>query len=472
MTPSQEVRIEGWSWPSGLPAPVALEETRAGGAAIRHPRARAGMAEALLEALREGRRALAAVPVREIAVALGGAAAEMVRTLGEGVAPVAANADLSPAMARAALIPMAESWTPSALAGLVREEFPVPEALDGFVPSGSRRIRASGHPFALHLGSGSVPGVTVTSLIRALLVKSAVLVKPGAGDVALTVRFAKHARVAHPALASAFAVQYWPGGHRDWDAWERTMFREAGQVVVYGDDGAIESVRARTPASTSLVEHPHRVGVAIVDPVEAPDSAAAAAKAVAFFEQRGCVSAQLFFLVASPAVAARWCDELAGALEALARALPPAEPTAGKASATHQTRGRLALKAAAGEPVRVWSSKDVGWTVALAQVADFAPIGGRTAWVVPVSEPQACLAGLGALPGVLQTVGVAGLRPDDAFAEALFDLGATRIVPLERMPFPNAEWLHDGKRPLGELVRWAEAWRRDADAACLGSPSD
>lgn len=443
---------------------------RAGSATLRYPRAQEDAAAPLLGALRKGRRALALLPAREIAASLGEAAARLVRTLEDDVSAVAANAGLSQAAARAALVPMAESWTPSALVRMVREEFPVPQALDGFVPSGGRRIRASGPPLALLLGSGSVPGVTVTSLIRALLVKSAALVKPGAGDVALTVRFAELARAANPALAPAIAVQYWPGGHKDWDNWERTMFREAGQVVVYGDDATVESVRARTPASTILVEHRHRMGVAIVDPARAPGAARAAAKAVALFDQRGCVSAHIFFVVAGPGEAARWCAELAEELDKLVRALPPAEPAAREASAVHQTRGRLALKAAAGEPVRVWSPGHLGWTVALAPVADFVPVGRRTAWVVPAADPQESLTNLATLPGrVLQTVGVAGLRPDEAFAEALFGLGVARIAPLNRMPFPAAEWLHDGKRPLGELVRWAEAWR--LDDAGPGSPS-
>ncbi len=483
--------LDGWSWPPGVPPPVALAETRAGAATIRYPDARAGTADTLLDALRAGSRALAAVPVREVAAALGAAAVRMTERLDDNLAAVAANAGLSPESTRAALAGMADSWTPSALAKLVREEFPAPEALDGFVPSGSRSIRAAGHPLALHLGSGSVPGVTATSLIRALLVKSAVLVKPGAGDVALTVRFAKLARAAHPALASAIAVQYWPGGHRDWDGWERAMFREVGQVVVYGSDEAIESVRARTPARTNLVEHPHRIGVAIVDPARASASAETAAKAVALFDQRGCVNPQLFFLLAAPAEATRWCGELAGELEKLSRTLPPAAPTSGEASAVHQTRGRLALKAAAGEAVRLWSPahgeslsrtgppahvgapapaeppEALGWTVALARVEDFVPGGARTAWVVPASGPEACLAGLATLldvlptAGVLQTVGVAGPSLGDAFAEALFDLGVARMVPLDRMPFPEAEWLHDGRRPLGELVRWGER-REDA----------
>jgi hypothetical protein len=37
----------------------------------------------------------------------------------------------------------------------------------------------------------------------------------------------------------------------------------------------------------------------------------------------------------------------------------------------------------------------------------------------------------------------------DAFAAA----GATRIVPLERMPWPSPDGHHDGNGPLKELVR-------------------
>ncbi len=469
--------VDGWLWPPEAPRPNSFVEARAGQARVRAPVPEPGRAAALFSSLRAASRRLAARPVQQIAATLGSVATALVRTLNDdALREVAANAALSPAMAREVLAGVAETWTPHALDRLLRAEFPDPRALDGFAPDGDRAVRAAGHGATLHIGSGSVPGATATSMIRALLVKSAVLAKPGTGDVALTVRFAQALREADPVLGAAAAVHYWPGGDPAHDAWERALLHGADQAVVYGADAAIESVRARAPATTRLVEHAHRLGVAVVDPARAPESAAHAARAAALCDQRGCVSAHLFLLLANREEAARWCSALAARLAALHRALPPTPGGAGPLSALHQLRGRLAMKKAASGAVELWTSRSSpsptsgepdaardapGWTVVLATMEEFEPVGFRTAWVVPASDLQGCLEALGPMAPALQTVGLAG-APDEPFSESGFveslaTVGATRIVPLSEMPFPDARWLHDGARPLGELVRWAEA---------------
>ena len=337
-----------------------------------------------------------------------------------------------------------------------------------------RRVRAAAPAVTLHFGAGSVPGVTVTSMIRALLVRSTVLVKPGAGDIALTVRFARLLHRADPRLARAVAVQYWPGGAPEWDGWERDLLRAADQVVVYGGDAAIESVRARAPASTRMIEHPHRIGAAIVDAQAAsgptdgdappgdasvPGSkllaraAQATARAAALFEQRGCVSTHLVLLVGGEAAASAFCSKLADGLAALETELPPGPRTPAEMSSLHQIRGRLAMKGAALRTAATGS-----WTVILASAEAFEPMDGRNVWVVPVDGLERCRELLAPLSPVLQTIGLAGIDGDraTALADDLFAIGATRIVPLDQVPFPAADWLHDGARPLRELARWSE----------------
>ena len=462
MTCRSSAPLAGWLWPSGVPAPEFVDEIRAGDATVRYPRPDPASARTLASALRKAQRRLADRPALEIARTLGRAARRLRQELDEGGPSgatwreVAANARLSAPMIREVVTEMSRSWSGVALARLVRAEFPDPNVLDGFATDGGRRVRASGHPFVVHVGAGSVPGLTIGSICRSLVVKSAVLAKPGAGDVALTVRFARILADADPALAAAVAVQYWPGGVAAHDRWERAVLRIADQVVVHGSDAVVEAIRARAPAATLLTEHPNRLGVAVVDPAADPDAAKQAARAVALFDQRGCVSAHLFLLLADRPQAAAWCNALGGHLAALDASLPPGPPDMGAQSAVRQLHGRLAVKKAASADVEFWAAPDMGWTVVLAGVEHFEPVGSRTAWVVPASSRDACTQMLAGLSPVLQTVGLAGVAPDAEFAEALFGLGAGRIVPLDQMPFPDADWLHDGGRPLGDLVRWCE----------------
>ena len=490
--------LDGWLWPPNLPRPESIATIHAGQARVRSPTPDPQYAGALVSSLRAAAQRLADLPVRQIAATLASAAATFVRQLdGAGLREVAANAALSPEMTREAIRGISESWTPAALDRLLRADFPDPRVLDGFVPEEGRAVRAVGGAATLHIGSGNVPGVAATSMIRALLVKSAVLAKPGTGDVALTVRFARTLRAADPVLGAAVAVHYWPGTDPAHDGWERTLLRLVDQAVVYGADETIESVRTRAPASTRLVEHPHRLGAAVVDPARAPGSAAAAARAAALFDQRGCVSAHLFLVVGERDRAARWCRELADRLADLHHSLPPASAASdsGPLSALHQLRGRLAMKRAASGAIEMWTPCDLpppsgpspppttsgpaiahpapanpAWTVVLAPIEEFEPVGARTVWVVPVQDWKDCLAALAPMAPALQTVGVAGIpmgaapagatpagAAESELAESLFRIGATRIVPLAEMPFPAADWLHDGARPLRELVRWGEA---------------
>lgn len=499
---------DAWVLPQAIPAPEAYDRLRAGGLPVRHPTRDALDADALISALRAAHRGLAAIPTAEMVRILGGAAEALTRELDRAdLRDIAANGRLSAAMARAVIEGMAPSWTTAALDQLVRAEFPDPRVLDGFVAETGgredaadeaaprvrddagepgqparaaaaaalrRQVRAAAPAVTLHFGAGSVPGVTVTSMIRALLVRSTVLVKPGAGDIALTVRFARLLHRADPRLARAVAVQYWPGGAPEWDGWERDLLRAADQVVVYGGDGAVESVRARAPASTRVIEHPHRLGVAIVDAqaasgpgdTDAPPgdatvpgsdplarAAQATARAAALFEQRGCVSTHLVLLVGGEAAARAFCSELADGLAALETQLPPGPRTPAEMSSLHQIRGRLAMKGAA-----LRTAATGGWTVILASADAFAPMDGRSVWVVPVDGLERCRELLAPLSPVLQTIGLAGIDGDRAaaLADDLLALGATRIVPLDQVPFPAADWLHDGARPLRELVRWGE----------------
>ena len=450
--------IDGWAFPPGLPVPSRCERTGAGGVTVRYPKSDHHLADVVIASLRRAGRALATMRTGELVAVLGAAAESFARDLDDNaIREVAANGGFSPAMTRSVLHGMAASWTTDALDRLVRAEFPDPRILDEFVPEDGREVRAAAPGVTVHFGAGSVPGVTVTSIIRALLVKSPVLVKPGAGDVALTTRFARELHRADPRLSGAVTVQYWPGGAAEWAAWEREVLTLADQVVVYGGDRAIESTRARAPATTRLIEHPNRIGVAVVDPRSAPDAAEHAAHAVALFEQRGCVSTHLILFVGGRASALHWCGELAAHLAAIATALPPPPPSAAELSALHQLRGRLAMKKAAAEEIELWSPDGPGWTVVLASPELFEPAGGRTAWVIPIRDLSGCAKVLAPLSPVLQTVGLAGVEQGrSGLAEELSTVGATRIVPLDEVPFPDLDWLHDGSRPLRELVRWAE----------------
>jgi hypothetical protein len=459
--------LDAWSVPGGFPeGDTILEgEVLPGGLLVRRLVPDRSGAEGLMRRLRDGRRALLERPSAELCRVLGGVGERFLAPTDalreEALRLLPATADVSSPMARAILDGMARDWSRERLESLLAAELEGGAALDGFVeqPGLRGRRRALGPALTAHVCSGSVPGVSVTSLVRGLLVRSAVLLKPGRGDEVLPLLFRRGLAEADPELAEALAVVYWPGGAHE--ALEAVALESADLVVVYGDDEAVRGVRARVRATTPVVVYPHRVGFAVVGRERSPDALAVAARdaarAVALFEQRGCVSPHLVYVLGGPETARTFAGLLAGELARLESELPGVAPEGSRAALLHQERGAAEMLAASGRG-EVWSGGAASWTVVLETDTVFRPSClGRFVRVKPAESPAEVLEAVRPWRRHLQTVGVAGLDASLApLAEGLARLGAVRVAPLHDVPFPPAWWHHDGEGPLGALVRWTD----------------
>jgi hypothetical protein len=371
---------------------------------------------------------------------------------------------------------MAADWRSARLFALLDAEMEGGAALDAFVAAGPRRrSRALAPALSVHVCAGTVPGVSVTSLVRALLTKSAVLLKPGKGDEVLPVLFCHALGEADPEIAKAVAVVYWRGGSQE--PLERLALREADLLVVYGGEDTIAQVRASARGTTPVVAYPHRLGIAVLgdggaEPagergVESEEDASSstlertagtAARTLALFDQRGCVSPQLFFVLGSQERAAEFAAALAEALAGLERELPGGSLTTGEVSALHQFRGTAELESGPAG-VRVWSGGMAAWTVVLSSQPDIdLSCPGRIARITPVSSVHELLSSVAPFRRHLQTVGFAGLDQAqlEMLAEGLARMGSARVAPLEAAPWPPPWWHHDGMGPLTALVRWTD----------------
>ena len=373
------------------------------------------------------------------------------------------TADLSPEMARAVIEGMARDWTGERLMGLLSAELPHAEVLERFVPHpGGGRVRAYAPALSFHVGAGTVPGVSATSMLRGLLLGSATLVKPGLGDVVLPVLLARALAEEAPRLASAVAVLYWSGGSGEHA--ESAALATSDLVVAYGGDATVRSIRERLPGTTPMIAYHHRLSVALVGrgaltQSELPDVAAALARAVAVFDQRGCVSPHAVFVEQGGEAGAReLADALAQALERLNLVLPPTRPAPAHASAIHQLRRTSELRRAAGENIELFAGPDASWTVVLESARELeSSCAGRTVRVHPIADALSMPDLLESVGRHLQTVGVAGLGERmEEVAAALGEVGAVRVCPLGEVPFPPPWWHHDGRGPLSVLLRWVD----------------
>lgn len=458
-----------WFLPPGRPDPSRISLSSAEGEelSLRHPVLSEEEVRDLCGALAEARAGLLDRGTDELTAALGKVGerfldpADPLRR--EAMELLVPGAGLSPAMTWEVVRGMARDWTAARLSALVSAEFPDPGVLEGFRPQDSGgSSRALGPELVLHVGAGTVPGVSVGSLIRALLVRSPVLVKPGRGDAVLPVLFARGLAEQDSELARAVAVLYWPGGE---GIAEEVALSLADHVVVHGDDETVTAVRERLPATTRLTAYHHRVSFGLVgrgalgDEEEARSVARAAARSVAVFDQRGCVSPHLFYVEEGGGVAPEaWAEALALALESLERELPAGPLREGEAATIHQVRGSAELRAAGGTGAVVHAGEGLAWTVLFDPDPAFqASCLGRTVRVKPVSGLEDVPALVGGISRVLQTAGIAGAEGRvGELAEALGRSGVSRVTTLERIPWPPPWWHHDGLRPLGSLTRWVD----------------
>jgi hypothetical protein len=214
------------------------------------------------------------------------------------------------------------------------------------------------------------------------------------------------------------------------------------------------------------VPYHHRTSVGVVGrsalaPDRLRETAREVARAVALFDQRGCVSIRTIYVEeggeGDPQGFAR---ALAGALDALEGELPSGELGRHEAAALQQERSTTEMLAASAAGVAVHHGGVAPWTVIFTADPAFEPAcpGGRMAVVRPLASLEALPAALEPGRAHLQTLGVAGVdgQRRRGLGIELARLGASRIVPFRAVPFPPPWWHHDGRGPLADLVRWAD----------------
>lgn len=455
--------FDAWVLPRGIDAtswPQQTVETPSGPVRVRSPVPGPAAVDRAVAVLREGQRSLARRPWRSIARAIG----DVARRLAQPSDPLRAEAleamelttVLSAPMAEAVLDGMARDWHSERLMAAVEAEG-LAGALDRLEP-GPRGVllRARGRGLTVHVGAGTVPGVTATSLVRALLVKSAAWVKPGLGDVALPVVLGRALAAGDADIGAALAVTYWPG-----DQAPPALLASADLVVAYGGNETLSSLRSRLPGTTPVVAYHHRISVGVLAREALADETVvrAVARAAALFDQRGCVSPRLLLVErGGHRTPESWAESLAEANAAMLRELPTGAWSASEASAIHQLRGTAELRAAEREDVRVLGDPGLRWTVVVDPQADAATgCVGRTLLVRPVDDLAQVPDLLAPVGRVIQSLGWAGPRErGEALAEELSAIGVTRVCGFAAQPFPPAWWRHDGQLPLSPLVRWTE----------------
>lgn len=376
------------------------------------------------------------------------------------------STDCSPAVATELLERNTDGWTSPELSALVRAELGELAVLDEPRPDPSlpgRRRRAAGPP-VLHLVlAGNVPGVAVTAVIRALLVRSGVLCKLPASEPWLVGLFARALHEEDPALAATIAATWWPADNPGPVAHEWT--KRSGKVVVYGGADAVRAIRTRTPPTIPLLEYGPRVGAVLLGPDATDAELRGLARDTCAYDQAGCVSPRLVYLLSEPSPASGGggstsatarVDRLAAALGAEVARLGQVFTTDEEAVEIRAARARLQFGADGG---RALGPDDLGWTVLhrSAVGAHSEPLP-RVLWIYELESVEELPELRSVLEGRLQALGIAGVSDGvrDRAEELAVELGISRVTPLGAMAWPPADWRHDGRLQLMPLLRWTD----------------
>jgi hypothetical protein len=456
--------LEPWHLPDLGEPGEWWEGTTAAGAAFRAPVLDGAEAEALAAAVRKA--ALEARDGRTTADVIRAVAGAAERMTGDGPAGVATRELLrtelgwNDGLARETLDGMARAWTEPALTELVETEVGGAEVLDGFAEDqrwtgpGRRLRRAAGPPIVLQVLAGNVPGVAVTATVRALVARSGVLCKVAGSEPGLVSAFARLLAAEDPLLGRTIAATWWPGGEfpaawREWSRW-------AGRFVVYGGRDAVESVRRSVPAGADLVVYGPKTGVGVILPDADASVPASLAADVCAYDQQGCVSPRLVYVVGASARA--FAHGFARALDVETRNHPPPEPTDEEAVAIRSARADVEFGGYGGADSVVEAPGDaLTWTVLASESPDIKTEAlPRVVRVHAVSDLPELFAVLQPLAGQIQSLGYGGVDGSLSLAEGAARLGISRVAPLGTVAWPPVDWRHEGRHQLLPLLNWTD----------------
>src|SRR5688500_2496975 len=239
--------FDAWHLPGLNAADLALVTYRYGNLDVRAPQLTAPQLEGVIEHITRARETVRATPIGEIVTAIDAAA----RAIGQDRDARVLLREVtgySQETIEDILDHMVRDWSRDSLETLLRAE-----------------LEGASHPIgprlAFHIFAGNVPGVSVTSVVRALLVRAATLGKTASGEPVLAVLFARALAQAAPHIAETLAITHWPGGT---EAIEAVALRDADLIIVYGGADTVREVTARAPAGARIVVHGPKLSLGLV----------------------------------------------------------------------------------------------------------------------------------------------------------------------------------------------------------------
>ena len=328
--------------------------------------------------------------------------------------------------------------------------------------TGARQSLAIGPELQTHICAGNLPIPTLNSIVLGLLVRSAQFVKCASGSSLIPRLFAHSLYQADSKLGACLEIAEWRGGNEPLEA---ALFAESDCVTVTGSDEAIVGIRQRLPERTRLLSYGQKVSFGYItqeslDLRDAGELVKRAALDVTAWDQLGCLSPHVIYVERDGQVSGvKFAEMLAEELARLESSEPRGPLSTEAAASIASLRAMYGVRAAHIPDTRHWCSEgSTAWTVVFETDARFqVSCLNRFIYVKEVGSLTDVIQGVDMLHGKVSTVGV--VAPDhqmSAIVNRLAKWGVSRICPLGQMQNPPLTWRHDGRPPLGDLVRWVD----------------
>jgi hypothetical protein len=391
---------------------------------------------------------------------------------------------------------------------LIEQDLGNAQRLDQFVATEpeqklNRAAVATGPELIAHVTAGNLPCPALMSIVLGMLVRSAQFVKCASGTSFLPRLFAHSIHQADSKLAACLEIAEWrgkrnsganPGSNAAFAAASsqpkaqikkpiaarilneeltNALFEHADCVTATGSDETLASIRRRLSPRTRFLGYGHQVSFGYVangmlSGVNARKVAGQAVEDVVAWDQLGCLSPHVIYVEHGGGVSAeQFAEMLAQELEQREKFEPRAELPVELAAAIASRRSFYETRAAYFHTntmpdypaTRIWKSEDsTAWTVIYETDPRFqTSCLNRFIYVKGVTDLTEMLQNADSVRGKVSTVGLAA-PPDkvQGLAIELARWGVTRVCPLGRMQRPPLTWRHDGRPPLGELLRWTD----------------
>ena len=339
---------------------------------------------------------------------------------------------------------------------VVEQNFPNPDALDGWVPhndqQGRRSFIRAFAPRLVHVLPGNSPGMGVRSIAQSALVKSVSLFKMPSADPFSTVAFLRTMADIdpnHPVVRSMSAV-YWRGGD---DAVERILYRPQyfDKLVAWGGGDAINSVMKYIGPGFQLVSFDPKTSISMVGKeVFASDETIAEAaelnaRDVSILNQEACVCSRFTFLEATPEEGDRYAA-------ALAERLRIDRFNEGKPRPLEmELKEQIDVLRMMDDEYGVFGKSDgAGVAIRSEEPVDFHPLQ-KTSNVVCVPDLMEAMKYVNV---ATQTVGVYPFDRMPELRDHLASGGAQRVVRLGEAGPSAIGNPHDAMYPLHRFVHW------------------